>query len=108
MRRCGGSRSTPHASGGMRTPRSRSSSRASASSSGSLRGFIAASAAAATSGTGTSGRRRSFGSERISAVTSSGRSAGTSQSKPIGLSCGSSLSGTWTVTPSRAAPGSKT
>ena len=33
----------------------------------------------------------SFGSERISAVTSSARSAGTSQSKPTGLSCGSTL-----------------
>ena len=40
--------------------------------------------AAATSGTGTSGLRSSLGSERISAVTSSSRKAGTSQSKPIG------------------------
>ena len=43
----------------------------SASSSGSLRGCSRSSTAAATSGTGTSDRRSSFGSERISVVTSS-------------------------------------
>ena len=66
-----------------------------------------ASASMATSGTGTSGLRSSFGSERMSVVTSSGRKAGTSQSKPIGRSAPSAFSGTWTVTPSSGAPGSK-
>ena len=62
---------------------------------------------AATEGTGTSARRTSLGSERISVVTSSPRSAGTSQSKPSARSRGRTLSGTWTVTPSCSLPGSK-
>ena len=76
MRRCGSRRERFHAERGTRTPRSASSSRASASSSGSLRGLTRRSTSAATSGTGTSGLRSSFGSERMSAVTSSSRSAG--------------------------------
>ena len=35
------------------------------------------------------------------------RNAGTFQSKPAARSCGSAVSGTWTVTPSWSAPGSK-
>ncbi len=62
---------------------------------------------AATSGTGTSGRRSSFGSERISVVTRSSRKAGTSHSKPCARSPASSGSGTCAVTPSCSAPGSK-
>jgi hypothetical protein len=47
-----------------------------------------------------------LGSERISVVTSSSRMAGTSHSKPVSRTCGSVLSGMWTVTPSRGPPGS--
>ena len=90
-----------------RTPRSRPSSAATASAKRPLRGFSAACTSAATSGTGTSRRRASLGSERISAITSSSRNAGTSQSKPASRSCGSTFSGTCTVTPSCSAPGSK-
>ena len=97
---------TPRAGCGRRAaPRARARARRAAAR---CAASPASSTAAATSGTGTSDRRSSLGSERISAVTSSGRSAGTSQSKPIGLSCGNHFSGTCTVTPSRAAPGSNT
>ncbi|KZX19702.1 hypothetical protein ACH61_03202 [Rathayibacter tanaceti] len=55
---------------------------------------------------GTTFRRRCLGSALIIAVTSSARSPGTSQSKPSGVTRGSSASGTCTVTPSSSVPGS--
>ena len=76
-------------------------------SSGCWRGLTFSSTFAAISGTGTSRLRRSFGRLRMSAMTSSARSAGTSHSNPSLLSCGRVLSGTWTVTPSCSVPGSK-
>lgn len=78
-RRCGGSLSRSNASTGTKTPVRRRNSRCNADSSGSAAGSIAASTARAVSGAGTKLRRRSFGSERMSAVTSSSRSAGTCQ-----------------------------
>ncbi len=91
----------------MRTPRSASSSRPSAASSGSRWGLRRATTCAATSGAGTSSRRSALGSERMSSVTSSLRNEGTSQSNPAGWICPSASSGTATVTPSRSLPGSK-
>ena len=70
-------------------------------------GSIAASTARAVSGAGTKLRRRSFGSDRMSAVTSSSRSAGTCQANSSPPSRASTSTGTCTVTPSSAAPGSK-
>ena len=55
-------------------------------------------------GTGTSGLRSSFGSTRISVVTSSGRSAGDQPVEPDGRSSPSAVSGTCTVTPSSRRP----
>ena len=70
-------------------------------------GRSSASTARAVSGAGTKLRRRSFGSERISAVTSSSRSAGTCQANSSPPNRASTSTGTCTVTPSSAAPGSK-
>ena len=64
------------------------------------------STARAVSGAGTKLRRRSFGSDRISAVTSSSRSAGTCQANSSPPNRASTSTGTCTVTPSSAAPGS--
>ena len=91
----------------MRTPRWASISAPSASNSGPRRGSSRSSTFAAISGTGTSRLRSSLGRERIRATTSSDRNAGTSHSNPAARSCGSTFSGTCTVTPSCALPGSK-
>ena len=58
-------------------------------------------------GPGTKLRRNSFGSERISAVTSSSRKAGTCQANSSPPRRASTSTGTCTVTPSSTAPGSK-
>ena len=65
------------------------------------------SSAVAVSGIGTSDVRSRFGSVRNSATTSSLRNAGTSHSKFVSRTAPSDASGTWTVTPSAAVPGSK-
>ena len=79
---------------------SRRNSRCSASSSGSRSGSIAASTARAVSGAGTKLRRRSFGRDRISAVTNSSRNAGTCQANSSPPRRASTSTGTCTVTPS--------
>ena len=78
-----------------------------ASSRGPSAGPTASSTAAANVGAGTKLRRTALGSDRISSVTSSSRSPGTDQSKASGSIRATAASGTWTVTPSDSAPGSK-
>jgi len=78
---------------GTKTPVRRCSSRCSASSSGSRSGSIDASTARAVSGAGTKLRRRSFGNDLISAVTSSSRRAGTCQPKLVATQAGQHLDG---------------
>ncbi len=102
-----GSLSRSKASIGTSTPVRRLQRRAAATrSSGSVPGSRVASTARAVSGAGTKLRRRSFGSERISAVTSSSRSAGTCQANSSPPRRASTSTGTCTVTPSSSAPGS--
>ncbi len=91
----------------MRTRRVRSISAASTSSSGPERGLTLARRAVAVSGMGTSDVRSRFGNARNSATKSSERNAGTSHSKLVSRTAPSDVSGTWTVTPSAAEPGSK-
>ena len=69
-------------------------------------GLIDASTARAVSGAGTKLRRKSFGNDLISAVTSSSRRAGTCQPNSSQPRRASTSTGMCTVTPSSAAPGS--
>ena len=100
MRRCGGSRARSERRQRHLHAAHRSICSAMSSSSGRAAAAARASTAAAVSGTGTSGRRSSFGNARISVVTSSSRSPATSHSKRSARSCPSAASGTCTVTPS--------
>ena len=108
IRRCGGSLSRSNASGGTRTPRSRSSSRDMVSLMSAPGGAPSSLAriSRATFGAGTSSRRTFFGSERISSVTSSSRRPGTCQENSSGRAWLSVLSGMSMVTPSDSLPGS--
>ena len=111
-RRCGGTLSTSNAFDGTRTPLTSCTTVASAaaidvpSSQASGRPSRAATAAT-TSFIGVSSRRCSFGSERTSASTNSSRNPATPQSNPVCSTWFSAASGTCTVAPSSAEPGSK-
>ena len=81
--------------------------RSRASSSGSAPGGVASRNSRAVLGAGTIATRRFFGSERISSVTSSSRSPGTSHEKSSASMRLRVATGTSMVSPSSAAPGSK-
>jgi hypothetical protein len=106
IRRWSGTWSGRQASRGTTVPVSRRSSSPTASGSAPRRAGIRLRTASAQSGTGTKLVRSCLGRARISAITTSLRSPGTDQPKSAASSLLSSGSGTRTVTPSAAAPGS--
>ncbi len=105
-RRCAGTFVQSQATRGTAIPLRPRRNRSSASSSGSSPGTDAARNSRATFGAGTKLTRSCLGSDRISATTSSSRSPGTCQEKASGSTRLRAVTGTSTVSPSSAAPGS--
>ena len=105
-RRCPGTFDQSQASRGTTTPVLPRRNRSSASSSDSSPGDTEPRKSLAKFGAGTKFTRSCLGSDRISAVTSSCRNPGTCQVNGSGSTWFSVATGTSTVTPSRAAPGS--